>query len=78
MSHEAVALAVVEPGECKITERDFDSADADAFAENGRGAGLFLIRAFVDVIRIRPAEDGTEIRITRMRAEPGLGGGNER
>jgi anti-sigma regulatory factor (Ser/Thr protein kinase) len=78
VSEACVTLAVVEPGECKITERDFDSADADGFAENGRGAGLFLIRAFVDVIRVSPADGGTEIRITRMRAEPGAGGGGER
>lgn len=70
---EDVALVVVEPGECPLTEKDFDQADAADFAEEGRGAGLFLIRAFVDEIRVQPlVEGGTEIRIVR-RIDPQQG-----
>jgi anti-sigma regulatory factor (Ser/Thr protein kinase) len=68
-----VALVVVEPGDCPLTEKDFDQADAADFAEEGRGAGLFLIRAFVDEIRVQPlVEGGTEIRIVR-RIDPQQG-----
>lgn len=76
---DAVELVVVEPGDCPLTEKDFDQADAADFAEEGRGAGLFLIRAFVDEIRVQPlVEGGTEIRIVRrIDAPPGTNGAEQ-
>jgi anti-sigma regulatory factor (Ser/Thr protein kinase) len=73
-----VELAVVDPGNCPLTERDFDEADPSNFAEEGRGAGLYLIRAFVDEITVRPwPEGGTEIRLVRRPDPPAGKGGTE-
>lgn len=73
-----VGVAVTETCPDGLTAGDFESADCDAFADTGRGAGLFLIRAFVDEIQVLPAaHGGTEIRIVRRR-ETAAHGGTER
>ena len=65
---ERVAVSVVDPSESGLTKQDFDDANCDAFADTGRGAGLFLIRAWVHEIDVRrPSAGGTEILIERRR-----------
>ena len=66
-----VAVSVVDPSDSGLTKQHFDDADCDAFSETGRGAGLFLIRAWVhDLDVLRPPSGGTEIRIERRREGP--------
>jgi len=70
-----VAVSVRDPGPCELSVQDFDEATCDGFAETGRGAGLFLIRAFVDRVQVGPGPDGgTEIRVVKTRGAGGDAG----
>lgn len=66
-----VVVVVRDPGDSGMTADDFDQATCDGFSESGRGAGLFLIRAWADDVQVRTVtEDGatrTETRIERRR-----------
>lgn len=63
-----VAVQVLETCTNGLTKADFECADCDGFAETGRGAGLFLIRAWVDAVDVEPGpHGGTQIRIARRR-----------
>ena len=65
---DRIGASVIDPGECSITENDFEMATFDGFEDTGRGAGLFLIRAWVDEVRVQPGgAGGTEILIRRRR-----------
>lgn len=67
-----VWMSVTETNDHGLTAADFDSATCDDFAETGRGAGLFLIRAFADEIQVNRGPDGgVEIRIAKFRGAPG-------
>jgi anti-sigma regulatory factor (Ser/Thr protein kinase) len=64
-----VGVQVTETCTNGLTSSDFEGADCDGFAETGRGAGLFLIRAWVDAVDVGPGpHGGTQIRIVRRRA----------
>ncbi|MCE9638036.1 MAG: ATP-binding protein [Planctomycetes bacterium] len=68
----SIVVVVADPGEAGVSGADFDEATCDGFAETGRGAGLFLIRAWVDDVQVRSDETPggaarTEIRIERRR-----------
>ena len=52
-----IRIEVTDPSG-DLTEDDFKNADASGFADNGRGAGLFLIQALTDEISVRRAEGG--------------------
>lgn len=76
---DAVAVVVVvrDPGESGMTTQDFDDATCEGFGETGRGAGLFLIRAWADEVHVSSGTDErgnafTETRIERKR-EPSAG-----
>jgi serine/threonine-protein kinase RsbW len=63
----AIECEVTDPGEV-LTLDDFNNADASAFVENGRGAGLLLIRAMSDEVDVRPSPGGgTTVRILKRR-----------
>jgi anti-sigma regulatory factor (Ser/Thr protein kinase) len=71
-----VSVSVRDPGPCELSVQDFDEATCDGFAETGRGAGLFLIRAFVDRVQVGPGPGGgTEIRVAKRRGAGGETGG---
>lgn len=68
VSATAVRVRVNDPGACSLTNADFENATCDGFADSGRGAGLFLIRALVDDVAVRSGPDGgTEIEVQRLR-----------
>lgn len=69
----SVVGRIVDEGEGGIGQGDFDAASAPSL-DSDRGRGLFLIRAYVDELRVTPvAGVGTEIRfVKRVRS----GGGN--
>jgi anti-sigma regulatory factor (Ser/Thr protein kinase) len=68
---DAVSVVVTDPGPSNLTAADFDEASCDAFADTGRGAGLFLIRAWADEISVRHGmQGGTEIEVVKRRAAP--------
>lgn len=69
----AVSAEVADPSPSGLTTQDFDEATCDGFVETGRGAGLFLIRAWVDEVYVNSNEHGTVIRIVKHRAGPGQG-----
>jgi anti-sigma regulatory factor (Ser/Thr protein kinase) len=72
-----VVVAVTDPSVGSISSADFDEATCDGFEDTGRGAGLFLIRAWVDEVKVSPGVGGgTEVRIQRRR-EPPQGRGSE-
>lgn len=55
-----------------LSEASFLNSDASDFAENGRGAGLFLVRAMTDELRVQPAlAGGTTVRVVRHRRSAG-------
>jgi anti-sigma regulatory factor (Ser/Thr protein kinase) len=71
-----VVVSVTDPSVGSISAADFDCATCDGFEDTGRGAGLFLIRAWVDEVTVSPgATGGTEVRIRRHR--DGAGGAAE-
>lgn len=77
--HGRIVVNVANPGAPAISEADFDAADCEDFAETGRGAGLFIIRAWVDEVRVHPRGATTEVSISRRRVTPAPpGGGGER
>ena len=63
-----VELEVTDPGDCHGNlEELFDRQQSD-FSETGRGAGLILVRHFMDEIEVRPVDGGgTRIRARRDR-----------
>ena len=64
----AIEVEVTDPGEV-LTEADFKDADAQDFAQDGRGAGLFLIRALSDEVRVLRREDGgTTVHVVKRLA----------
>lgn len=68
---DAVSVVVSDPGPSNLSVADFDDASCDGFAETGRGAGLFLIRAWADDIQVRRGDaGGTEIEILKRRGPP--------
>lgn len=66
--HDRIVVRVSNPGEGCITEEDFDVADCDDFADTGRGAGLFIIRAWADEVRVHAHGATTEVEVSRRRA----------
>ena len=55
-----------------LSEASFQNSDAADFAENGRGAGLFLVRAMTDELSVAPAlAGGTTVRVVRHRRTAG-------
>ena len=65
---EHVELEVTDPGDCHGSlEELFDRQQTD-FSETGRGAGLILVRHFMDEIEVKPVDGGgTRIRARRYR-----------
>lgn len=62
-----IEVEVTDPSEV-LTEDDFTNSDASDFAENGRGAGLFLIHALSDEVLVHASPSGgTTIRIVKHR-----------
>jgi anti-sigma regulatory factor (Ser/Thr protein kinase) len=73
----SVWVTVADPRPDGVTQRDFDDADCEGFAETGRGAGLFLVRSWVDDVCVRRDDHGgTEVRVVRRRET--AAGGTER
>src|SRR5438105_197328 len=50
-----IVIQVTDPGEV-LTSDDFKNSDPGEFAENGRGAGLFLIQALSDELEVKRSE----------------------
>ena len=49
-----------------LTDEDFKNSDASGFADNGRGAGLFLIKALTDEVSVnRAPQGGTTVRTVK-------------
>lgn len=65
--HGRIVVTVSNPGEGCLSEEDFDVADCDDFAETGRGAGLFIVRAWADEIRVHSKDGATEVVVSRRR-----------
>ena len=64
-----IEIEVTDRGEV-LSEDDFKNSDPTDFAETGRGAGLFLIQAVTDEIRVSPVEGGgTTVRIVKHRRQ---------
>jgi anti-sigma regulatory factor (Ser/Thr protein kinase) len=64
-----IEIEVSDRGEA-LSAEDFANSDPTDFAETGRGAGLFLIQAVTDEIRVTPAEaGGTTVRIVKHRRQ---------
>jgi anti-sigma regulatory factor (Ser/Thr protein kinase) len=64
-----IEIEATDPGEV-LTVSDFDNADASNFAEEGRGAGLFLVRALTDAVDVRPSpHGGTTVHVTKHRRQ---------
>lgn len=62
-----IVVEITDPSEV-LTNEDFENCDASNFAEQGRGAGLFLVRALTDEINVRPGPNGgTTVRVTKIR-----------
>jgi anti-sigma regulatory factor (Ser/Thr protein kinase) len=56
---------VLDEGEGGIEQTDFDGASSPSL-DNDRGRGLFLIKAYVDELSVRPRDGvGTEIRFVK-------------
>jgi len=67
ITKDEIVVEVTDPSEV-LTNADFENSDASNFAENGRGAGLFLVRALTDEINVRPGPNGgTTVRVTKLR-----------
>lgn len=63
-----VVVSVTDPSVGSISTADFEEATCDGFEDTGRGAGLFLIRAWADEVTVSAGEaGGTEVRIRRHR-----------
>jgi anti-sigma regulatory factor (Ser/Thr protein kinase) len=69
---EDIRIEVTDPSG-ELTEDDFRNSDASGFADNGRGAGLFLIQALTDEIAVRrePRGGTTVITVKHLRAGAG-------
>jgi anti-sigma regulatory factor (Ser/Thr protein kinase) len=64
-----IEIEVSDRGEV-LSEEDFKNSDPTDFAETGRGAGLFLIQAVTDEIRVSPgASGGTTVRVIKHRRQ---------
>jgi anti-sigma regulatory factor (Ser/Thr protein kinase) len=51
-----------------LSAADFDNCDPTDFAEEGRGAGLYLIKALTDEVHVGPSQSGgTTVRIVKHR-----------
>jgi anti-sigma regulatory factor (Ser/Thr protein kinase) len=62
-----IEVEVTDPGEV-LTEDDFNNSDCTNFAEEGRGAGLFLVRALTDEVNVSPGPNGgTTVRVKKLR-----------
>jgi anti-sigma regulatory factor (Ser/Thr protein kinase) len=70
---------ILDEGEGGVGQSDFDGAAVPGI-DDGRGRGLFLIRVYVDDIRVaRIPGVGTEVRFEkRLGGAGGGGGGGER
>ncbi len=67
ISETSIEVEVTDPGEI-LTQEDFSDADASDFAENGRGAGLFLVQALSDEVHVRRApKGGTTVHVVKRR-----------
>jgi anti-sigma regulatory factor (Ser/Thr protein kinase) len=65
----SIEIEVTDPSGC-LTEDDFRNSDASGFAENGRGAGLFLVQALTDQVTVRRADGGgTTVHIVKYRGQ---------
>jgi anti-sigma regulatory factor (Ser/Thr protein kinase) len=65
---EFVELQVTDPGDCHGNLEELFERDETDFSETGRGAGLILVRHFMDEIEVRPVNGGgTRIRARRYR-----------
>jgi anti-sigma regulatory factor (Ser/Thr protein kinase) len=73
-----IVVSVANPGSECISEEDFDAADCEDFADTGRGAGLFIIRAWADEVRVHPRGATTEVEVSRRRTTPAQPGSAER
>jgi len=71
-THGRILVTVTNPGVGCISKEDFDVSDCDDFAETGRGAGLFIIRAWADEIRVHARDGVTEVEVSRRRESPPL------
>jgi anti-sigma regulatory factor (Ser/Thr protein kinase) len=78
VDHGQVVVSVANPGDEALCDADFETATIDDFVDSGRGAGLFLIRAWADEVKVRHDGSLTEVRITRRRASAASPGGGER
>ncbi len=66
---------IVDEGEQNISQADFDDAGRPGL-DDSRGRGLFLVRSYVDSIRVRRLEGvGTEIRFEKRLRGGAAGGG---
>jgi anti-sigma regulatory factor (Ser/Thr protein kinase) len=73
---EEVVLRTIDPSEGRIAAEDVHSADGGGFLESGRGAGLFLLKAYSDEVAVQRApHGGTMVRVTRKRGGAGSGKG---
>jgi anti-sigma regulatory factor (Ser/Thr protein kinase) len=72
ITDDDILIEVTDPSG-DLTEEDFKNCDASGFADTGRGAGLFLIKALTDEVNIlRGQNGGTTIRTRKiLRPESG-------
>ncbi len=63
-----IELEVTYPGDCHGNLEELFEREETNFSETGRGAGLILVRHFMDEIEVRPVDGGgTRIRALRYR-----------
>jgi len=75
---EVVELEVTDPGDCHGSLEELFAREETDFSETGRGAGLILVRHFMDEIDVSPVDGGgTRIRARRFRnrRQHGMNGG---
>lgn len=73
---DVVELEVTDPGDCHGSLEELFEREETDFSETGRGAGLILVRHFMDEIRVSPVDGGgTRIRARRSRIREARDGG---
>lgn len=62
-----VEIEVSDPSDA-LTQEDFSASGATGFSDTGRGAGLFLVQALSDEVKVRAGDrGGTTVRVVKRR-----------